>query len=69
MFYVVEFQTNGSTGANIVTSFTERNEAESEYHTKLAYASLSKVRVHGVMLVTEEMIVLKSEVYKHEKVN
>ena len=68
MFYVIELQTN-ETGAVNVFTFTERADAEEKYHDILRYASKSKVRKHGAMIVTEDFFTVKSEVYSHENVD
>ena len=65
MFYVIEFQTNES-GATNTFCFADRNEAESKYHDILRYASVSNVKKHGAMIITEDMFILKSEIYNHE---
>lgn len=67
MFYVLEFQTN-ETGATNTFCFTDKNDAESKYHEILMYASKSNVRKHGAMILTEDMFIIKSEIYNHEPV-
>lgn len=67
MFYVFEVQTN-ETGAVNVFTFNTREDAESKYHEILMYASKSSVNKHGAMIVTEDMFIVKSEVYNHTPV-
>lgn len=66
MWYVIEFQSGIGTGTLIPLSFTDRTQAESSYHEKLMYASQSQVPKHGVMLVNDDMFVVKSEMYVHD---
>lgn len=67
MFIVIELQSykDGECG-NIVTPFTDRNEAESKYHTILSAAAVSTVYKHAAAMLTEEGVRLKSECYIHE---
>ena len=65
VFFVIEFQTNECIGAVIPTAFTDRDQAEAAYHTTLASAAVSSVDKHGVMLCTEDMVVIKQEIYIH----
>ena len=67
MFYVIEFQTT-NTGAVNVFTFTDRADAETKYHEVLMYAAKSQVNKHGAMIITEDMFVVKSEVYNHNEV-
>lgn len=67
MFYVLEFQT-GANGAVIPVAYADRNEAESKYHEILMYAAKSNIPKHGAMIVTEDLFVIKSEIYNHEVV-
>ena len=66
MFYVFEVQTN-ETGAINAFVFTERDDAEEKYHDILRYATKSNVKKHGAMILTEDLFVIKSEVYNHEE--
>ena len=67
MFYVIEIQTNDS-GATNTFVFAKKEDAEAKYHEVLMYASKSSVRKHGAMIMTEDMFILKSEIYNHEPV-
>lgn len=65
IFYVIEFQTSETGNVN-VWPYTDRSEAEAKYHQVLMYASKSQVRKHGAMILTEDLFVVKAEVYDHE---
>ena len=66
MFIIIELQTNanGSVG-NIVTATTNRQDAESQYHAKLSAAAISELPIHAVVMMTNEGVLLKKEVYYH----
>ena len=64
MYYVIEVQT-AATGAALPFTFTDRNEAEAKYHELLSVAAKSSVPKHGAMLFTDDLFVLKQEVYVH----
>lgn len=65
MFIVIEIQSSDKV-STLVNSYSDRNEAESKYHTILGYAAKSKVPVHSATMLTEEGYYIKSETYKHE---
>lgn len=66
MLILQEIQTNGSqTDLLPAATYTDKNEAESAYHAKLAAAAISSVEVHTVMLHDEHGNVLKCEYYEH----
>lgn len=65
MFYVIEIQTNDTTGAVIPFTFTDRDQAEAKYHSLLAVAAVSQVPKHGAMIFNDDGFVIKSEVYNH----
>ena len=66
MYTVIELQTNeaGET-ANIVQSYSDRNEAASRFHQILAAAALSNIRKHAAALLNEDGFCEKSEFYEH----
>lgn len=66
-YIVIELQTNrkGAT-ANIVTAYTDRNQAEQKYHSILAAAAASKVYIHAATILDMFGKVIKSEHYQHE---
>ena len=65
LFYVFEIQTNETGSANVFV-FNDRNKAEQKYHEVLMYASGSKVRKHGAILMNEDSFIIKSEIYVHQ---
>ena len=64
IFYVFELQTN-ETGSALVSTFDNLPAAESKYYLILSAAAISPVRRHGAMIVTEEGVVLRQEVFTH----
>ncbi|MBO7731048.1 MAG: hypothetical protein J6S67_00795 [Methanobrevibacter sp.] len=64
-FYVIETQT-GESGSTNTFVYKDRADAEAKYHEVLMYASKSTVRRHGCMIMTEDLFILKSEVYNHD---
>ena len=66
MYIVMEIQTNtDGTIGTLIDSYTERNEAESKYHTILASASISALPMHSACMFTNDGRMMKSEVYEH----
>ena len=65
VWFVIEMQGNGNTGAVVPFSYNDELQAEAKYHTLLAAAALSAVPVHTVMLVRADGFVVKSESYEH----
>lgn len=68
LYFVIETQATDTIAVNVFT-YTDRNDAESKYHEILMYASKSQVRKHGAMLMTEDLFVIKSEMYNHGDVD
>lgn len=66
MYIVIEIQTSTQV-ATIVTSHSNRNEAEQKYHQILAAAAVSAVPKHGAVMLTDEGVRLKGECYIHEQ--
>lgn len=67
MYTVIEMQTsNGTTTVLTPVVKLNRDEAEQEYHLKLAYAAVSVVEIHTVVLLNAEGQTIKKECYKHE---
>ena len=66
MYIVIELQTNeeGQT-ANIVQSYSDRNEAASRFHQILAAAAISNVKKHAAAMLNEDGFCEKSEFYEH----
>lgn len=65
MFIVIEIQTNDKV-STLVTSYPDKDQAESKYHAILAAAATSKVKKHSAVLLTEDGYYVKSECYTHE---
>lgn len=63
---IIEIQ-HGNDGSTAVLHEvqTDRNTAEQTYHTKLAYAAVSKVNVHSVVMLDEYGARVKGETYYH----
>lgn len=67
-YIIVETQTtNGVTAVVPPVVKSNYNEAEQEYHTKLAYAAVSQVGIHAVAMLTERGALAKHEAYIHEE--
>ena len=66
MFIIQELQTSGAQTALVTpATFTDRNQADSAFHTALAAAAVSTVPVHTVMMYDEHGTVLRREFYEH----
>ena len=66
MYILQEMQTTGNQTALTPTqTFTDKNAAESAYHSVLAAAAISKVPVHAVVLMNEHGDTLRREFYEH----
>lgn len=66
MYIIQEMQTNGTQTALVpALTYTDKNQAESAYHTALASAAVSNVQVHTVMMYDEHGNVLKRDFYEH----
>lgn len=66
MYYVIELQSNNTTGSAIPYAFTGLPDAEEKYHDILRVASKSNVPKHGCVIINDDNFVIKSEVYTHE---
>ena len=65
-YIVVELQTStDGTVANLVTAYTDRNEAEQKYHLVLSSAAVSTLPAHAAVLLTSDGRTLASQCYKH----
>ena len=67
MYTILEQQTtkDGATAYPPLEQKATRNEAESVYHSKLAYAATSSVYVHAVSLLTDDGRLVDSKCYVH----
>ena len=66
MYIVIELQTNGTSTASLVNSYTDKNVAYQKYHTILASASVSKVEIHTAIIMNEYGIVEARESFEHK---
>lgn len=66
MLILHEIQTTANGTALVpAKTYTDRNEAESAFHTALAAAAISAVPVHAVVLMDEHGNTLRREFYEH----
>lgn len=66
-YIVIELQTNSDgTVANLVYSYTNRNDAEQKYHLVLASAAVSALPAHSAVLLTSDGRMIASQCYRHE---
>lgn len=65
MYILVELQTTNGVTANIVTSFEDKLQADSAYHSVLASAAVSPVGIHAAVLLDDKGNLLKREFYRH----
>lgn len=66
MFIVLEMQTENSATALLpALTYTDKNEAESAFHSKLASAAISEVDIHAVVMLDEHGNIIKREFYEH----
>lgn len=65
-YIVMELQTNnGVTSIVTPSSYTDRNQAESQFHSILATAAVSSVEEHAVVMLTNDGRIVRNECYKH----
>lgn len=64
MYYVIELQTN-ETGAALVSTYTDRNEALSKFHSILAFAATSEVLYHSCVVLDEMGRTITKESFMH----
>ena len=67
MYIILEIQTNETSALLPPLAYESKNEAEAAYHSKLASAAISTVKLHTVVMMDEYGVVLKNEFYKHEE--
>lgn len=66
MFILQEMQTSGTqTVLTPTRTYSDRNEAESAFHSALSAAAISSVPVHAVVLLDEYGGTVRSEFYEH----
>lgn len=67
MYIVLELQTDGSTTSLLPTAFENKNEADNKYHTILATAAMSNLRIHSAAMIDEFGYLMKSDYYQHDE--
>lgn len=66
IYIVIEIQTNADgTIGNLVYSYTNINDAESQYHRILAAAAISNLPTHAAIMLNNYGDMLKNGVYIH----
>lgn len=66
MYIVIEIQTNANgTVGTLVSTFPTLQQAESKFHTVLAFAATSELPVHSAVLLTHDGLLLRNESYTH----
>ena len=66
MYIVMEIQKQSEESiATIVDSFTDLNMAENKYHTILAAAAVSEVPMHSAVMLLDDGLEMKHEIYQH----
>lgn len=67
MYIIHEMQTTGNQTALVpALTYTDRNQADSAYHTALAAAAISSVPIHTVLMVDEHGNTIKCDYYEHQ---
>lgn len=67
---IIEIQHNfDGTTACITTTHATRAEAEQKYHNTLAFAAVSSVYIHSVVMLDEKGTRIKGETYYHAEVD
>ena len=64
-YIVIELQTTNGATANIVNSYSDRQQAESKYHQILASAATSAVNLHAAVMLAENGSPIRNECYSH----
>ena len=65
---VIEIQKQNEDVTCITTTHADRNEAEQKYHQTLAYAAVSDIEAHSVVMLDDYGSKIKGEVYRHSHV-
>lgn len=66
MIIIQEIQTdNGQTELVPAATYSDKNQAEAAFHTALAYAAVSTVDVHTVLMFDEHGNTVRREYYEH----
>lgn len=66
-YIVLEIQTNNGVAAIVPPlAYTDRNAAESKFHTILSAAAVSQNEEHAAIMITSDGRLLRNECYRHE---
>lgn len=65
VFIVLELQTN-TTCSVLTWTYPTLAEAESKFYAILSAAAISTVRKHGAIILNEDGVMLKHEVFTHK---
>lgn len=64
-FIVLEIQKNASETVSILaTAYDDKPHADAAFYSLLAVCALSNLRKHGAMLINENGVTLRSEMYE-----
>ena len=65
---VLEVQVNSDDSVGtLITSYTDRTEAESKYHMVLSAAAVSDKPIHSAFMIDPKGKVIRSEFYEHKQ--
>lgn len=65
-YIILETQTTAGTTAIVPpVAFTDRQQAESRFHSVLASAAISSIEEHSCLLLTSDGKLVRSECYRH----
>ena len=63
---IIEIQHSNDGATSVLHEVkSDRDKAEQTYHTKLAYAAVSSVNVHSVVMIDDYGARVKGETYYH----
>lgn len=65
-YIVIELQKNGDTMSNIVTAHDTLQDAQYKFHMTAAYASISDVEKHSIVLLNEDGFPIERVTFEHE---
>ena len=66
MYMVLEFQKqDDKTLAGLITTYETKSKAEEKYHTILSFAAVSEIPKHGAIIIDENGMIVKEDIYTH----
>lgn len=65
LYVVIELQKNGDQMANIVTSHNSLASAQNKFYTVAAFAAISTIEKHSVVLLNEDGILVERKTFDH----